>query len=192
MKKFAAILSGLIVALVIAVASAGYLILSDIREKGTNNGPWSTNLTVGSADAGIYTKAAVAVGGLLALSKEETIYYTAFEDSDGNTLTEECTYRITGQDPDTRWWSMTIYALDNYLVRNDDNRPSIAQTTVERTQPGTFEAVVSADPQPGNWISSRNAGAPFSLTLRLYNPGESVYNAPDRTPLPTIKKEGCK
>jgi len=192
MKKFLSILSGLVVAFVIALASAGYLVISDLRDKGIDNGPWSTTLAAGSADAGIYTKAAIAIGGLLALSKEETIYYTAFEDSDGDSLTENCTYRVAGVDPDTRWWSMTIYALDNYLVRNDDNHPSVAQTTVERTRPGYFEAVVSADPQPVNWISSRNAGSPFSLTMRLYNPGEAVYTAPDKTPLPTIKKEACK
>ncbi len=192
MRKFAAILAGLVVAAVLAIASVVVTVGIGIRDRGIDNGPWSTSLTVGSADADMYTKAAVAIGGLLALSKEETIYYTAFQDSDGDTLTEDCTYRVEGPDPDTRWWSMTIYALDNYLVRNDDNRPSVAQTTVTRTRPGHFHAVVSPKAQPVNWISSRNAGSPFSLTLRLYNPGASVYSAPDSTPLPSIKKETCK
>jgi hypothetical protein len=31
----------------------------------------------------MYTRAAVAVGGLFALDKSETIYYTAFEDGAG-------------------------------------------------------------------------------------------------------------
>lgn len=192
MKKFAAVLAGILVATVLAIASVVAAVGLGMRNNGIDNGPWSTNLTVGGADAGMYTRAAVAVGGLLALAKEETIYYTAFTDSDGDTLTEDCSYRIAGQDPDARWWSITIYARDNYLVRNGDARHSVAQSTVERTRPGHFRAIVSPEEQPANWISSRNAGSPFSLTLRLYNPGQNVYSAPEKTPLPAISKERCR
>ncbi len=192
MKKFAITLAGVLFAIILAAISVAITVGIGLKDSGVTNGPWSTNLSVGGADADLYTRAAVAIGGLLALSKEETIYFTAFEDSDGDTLTEDCSYQIEGNDPDARWWSITIYALDNYLVVNDDDHPSVAQTTVSRTKPGHFIATVSPQAQAENWISSRNAGSPFSLTLRLYNPGERVYSSPETTPLPTIKKGECK
>ena len=41
------------------------------------NGPWATSLAVGSAQSGPYLRAYVAVHGLLALNRGETIYYNA-------------------------------------------------------------------------------------------------------------------
>ncbi|MGB0921902.1 MAG: DUF1214 domain-containing protein [Alphaproteobacteria bacterium] len=155
------------------------------------NGPWSTDLTTGGADASMYTRARVALGGLLALSKEETIYFTAYEDNEGLTLSDGCDYTVIGRDPATRWWSITAYASDNYLPQNDDNQLSMAQSTVRRDASGQFAIKVSAAPQAENWISSRNAGN-YSLTLRLYNPAPQVYEAPATTPLPKIIRGHCQ
>jgi hypothetical protein len=47
------------------------------------DGPWQTSLYAGSSAGGPYRRALTAVHGLLALSREETIYYTALTDSDG-------------------------------------------------------------------------------------------------------------
>ncbi|MBW2939888.1 DUF1214 domain-containing protein [Zhongshania aquimaris] len=171
--------------------SASLMLKHQLDLSSVRNGPWRTLLTTGAADAGMYQRAGIAVGGLLALSKQETLYYTAFEDNSGNQLQENCTYRILGKDPDARWWSLTAYADDHYLPQNDDNALSIAKTTVERDDDGHFEIMVSAKPQPKNWISSRAAGE-YSLTLRLYNPSSRVYEAPAAANLPNILRENCQ
>lgn len=174
-----------------AVSVVVYLQASPTGDGRISNGPWQTDLTTGGADANMYTRAGVALGGLLALSKEETIYYTAFRDSEGLTLSDNCDYTLRGYDPATRWWSITPYAADNYLPQNDDDHLSIAQSTVMRAPDGRFTIRVSATPKGENWVSSRNAGK-FSLTLRLYNPRPAVYEVPHSTPLPTIEREGCE
>ena len=171
--------------------SAKAMLREQLDTAAVHNGPWRTLLTTGAVDSGIYERAAIAVGGLLALSKEETLYYTAFEDSDGQQLREQCDYHVVGRDPDARWWSLTAYAADNYLPQNDDNALSIAKTTVERDLNGQFEILVSANRKPKNWISSR-AAANYSLTLRLYNPGSSVYDAPQSVALPFIQQGDCQ
>lgn len=186
----------ILVAVSFGVVLGGMSIVVTLRggslgEGGVQNGPWNANLAVGGADADIYTRASVALGGLLALSKEETIYYTAFTDNEGLTLSENCTYEVSGQDPATRWWSITAYAADHYLPLNDDGRLSMAQSTVARASDGSFTIVVSPDPEDVNWISSRGAGK-FSLTLRLYNPERAVYEAPATTTLPTITRRTCR
>lgn len=174
-----------------AVSVVVYLQASLTGDSRFQNGPWEADLTTGSADADMYTRARVALGGFLALSKEETIYYTAFRDSEGLTLSDNCDYIVRGYDPATRWWSLTAYAADNYLPQNDDDHLSVAQSTVTRAPDGRFTVNVSAEPQDQNWVSSRNAGN-FSLTLRLYNPRAAVYEAPATTPLPTLEREHCR
>ena len=81
-----------------------------------SNGPWTTSLYTGSSEGGPYLRARVAVHGLLALSREETVYYTALRDSDGAMLNGNCTYRLEGRDPPTRWWSITAYGADDFLI----------------------------------------------------------------------------
>ncbi|WP_269620722.1 DUF1214 domain-containing protein [Zhongshania sp. BJYM1] len=175
----------------IGIWSASLMLKHQLNSSSVHNGPWRTLLTAGSTDAGMYQRSGIAIGGLLALSKQETLYFTAFEDSSGNLLQEQCNYRVLGNDPDARWWSLTAYAADHYLPQNDDNALSIAKTTVERDDGGHFEIMVSADPQPKNWISSRAAGD-YSLTLRLYNPSSRVYKAPAAVKLPDILREDCQ
>src|SRR5688572_8065706 len=43
-------------------------------------GPWATGTDFGTAEAGAYTRAVVALRGLLALPAREARYYTARED----------------------------------------------------------------------------------------------------------------
>lgn len=191
MKKFLMISAGVLVALAVGVGSAILMIVDTLDKQGVHNGPWTTYLSAGSEGAGLYGRTAIAIGGLLALNKEETIYYNATHDSDGDRLTEACDYEVVGVDPDARWWSITAYAFDNYLLQNEDKHHSISQTTIQREADGSFVINVSAVEDIKNWISS-NKGGDFALTLRLYNPGASVYEQPEAATLPKIVKGACQ
>ena len=79
---------------------------------GQGQGPWRASMLAGSQDADLYTRAQVAIGGLLALNRSETMYYLARTDSQGDVLRSRCTYRIHGTPPKARWWSITAYAED--------------------------------------------------------------------------------
>ncbi|GAA4094967.1 DUF1214 domain-containing protein [Zhongshania borealis] len=181
----------LVLGITIGILSAQAALRKQLDAAALHNGPWRTLLATGAVDSNMYERAAIAVGGLLALSKEETLYYTAAEDSIGQPLQEHCTYHVLGKDPDARWWSLTAYAADHYLPQNTDNALSIAKTTVERDENGQFDIIVSAIANPKNWISSRAAGN-YSLTLRLYNPSAEVYKAPQSVELPVIQRENCQ
>ena len=182
------LLGALVVAVVLGLGSA-YLSVRPGFGGEIVNGPWSTSLTTGGADADMYTRASVAIGGLLALNKDETIYYNATTDSAGETLTGACTYRVEGRDPDARWWSITVYAKDHFLVDTSTRRWSVTKNSVVRSADGAFVVRLSQTEEPNNWIATAADG--FQLTLRLYHPAASVKDDPATVALPAIVKEAC-
>jgi hypothetical protein len=156
------------------------------------NGPWTTNLATGSPQSDPYTRARVALHGLLALNRSETLYFTAVEDKDGAALDGRCRYEITGRDPNTRWWSITAYGDDDYLIPNSRNLYSVSQTSVIRGKDGSFSIAVGGANAPDTKTSWIPAGSgKFSLTLRLYNPGPDVALDPAQAALPVLKKVSC-
>lgn len=187
---FAARLIGAVLVGVALGLGSAYVAITSLRgEHAVTNGPWTTSLATGGAGADMYTRAFVALTGLLALNKNETIYFGAQKDSAGEPLDGHCSYRIEGRDPDTRWWSITLYGGDDFLIPNPANRYSVSQTNVVRAADGAFVIRLSTVEETGNWIATSPEG--FQITLRLYNPGALVKDNPATTPLPAIVKEAC-
>ena len=156
---------------------------------GVADGPWKTSLYAGSSEGGPYLRASVALHGLLALGRHETIYYTASTDSDGAALAGNCLYEIAGRDPPTRWWSITAYGADDYLIPNPAGRYSVSQNSIRRRADGSFVVLARKNADAANQIAL-GAGA-FTLTLRLYNPSAAVAADPAHVALPDIEKVSC-
>lgn len=154
---------------------------------GIDNGPWHTNLNTGSTDSGPYLRAAVAVHGLLALDRHETLYYTAERDSAGEALSGDCTYEIAGRDPPARWWSITAYGADDFLIPNAQGRYSASMNSIARSGDGSFTITVAKAGGGANWIPVGDGS--FSLTLRLYNPKDPAD--PAHIVLPDIRRASC-
>jgi hypothetical protein len=183
------LLGSFTLALVLGLGSAYVAIFTLRGDAQVKNGPWQTNLLAGSAAADPYVRTYIALVGLLALSKNETIYYEATEDSAGEPLDGKCSYRIDGHDPDARWWSITVYGKDHFLLPNPRKRYSVSKSNIVKSADGSFSVRLSTTPDDGNWIATSEEG--FELTLRLYNPSPSVSQRPDAVALPTITKEAC-
>src|SRR5262249_39392963 len=156
---------------------------------GVTNGPWRTDLAVADSRGNPYTRAKGALHGVLALNRRETTYYTATTDGDGHRLDGRCRYAISGRDPDARWWSITAYGPDEFLIPNAANRYSVSKTTVAREPGGDFLVQVGGANSGANWIPL--AQRYFSLSLRLYNPGLADVLDPAHVALPTLRKVGC-
>lgn len=150
-------------------------------------GAWSLNRAAGSQAAGPYTRAIIARTGLLALSAREAIYFNLDKDEHGQPLSESCIYELAGHPLNTRWWSVTLYASDNYLARNTDHAHSI---DFSRVGAGDWRARIA--PVQGDaafWISSRAAKRGFSLTLRVYNAYDDF--TPSAETLPVLHTISC-
>jgi hypothetical protein len=122
LKLFLKIIASVLIALALGLGSAIWAINSPPGENyNVVNGAWRTNLAIGSSRAGMYIRALVARTGLFALNKSETIYFIADTDDDGEPLHSSCDYRIEGKDIETRWWSITAYGEDHFLLRMKTN-----------------------------------------------------------------------
>jgi hypothetical protein len=157
------------------------------------NGPWSTNLSIGSPDANPYVKAWVAENGLMALNRSETIYLDAYSDDNGGTLKGDSDYTIHGAAPDARWWDITVYDQEGFLINNDQNRYSYSSSGILYETDGSIKIYLSRTPKQGNWLPAGNAKE-MSLYLRLHNPG-STYLDPktlQTADLPHISMESSQ
>jgi len=154
-------------------------------------GIWRTSLDIGSTEANPYVRAVVAKRGLLGLSAKETIYYSASVDADGRPLREACDYEISGRGLPARWWSITLYADDDFLAVNQDGAPSIDATTVVAGPAGAWTGRIGRQRAgAANWLSSKAAGD-LALSIRMYNPAPAVLDRPLEVDLPTIRRLGC-
>lgn len=157
---------------------------------GEQYGAWSHSRATGSTAAGPYTRAIIARDGLLALSAREALYFNLTEDDQGAPLSENCSYELTGRPINTRWWSVTLYADDSFLARNEDHAASIDASHVSPGADGRWRALISTVRGDAiYWLSSRNAGRDFSLTLRVYNPHRDFRASEDT--LPTLTRLSC-
>jgi hypothetical protein len=146
---------------------------------------------IGTADAGDAVRAAVALGGLGALPKEEAVYWSATLDSSGAELDGGQRYRLTipAAVPARAFWSLSMYERlpDGRLfyIENPLDRWAVGNRTpgLLRNPDESLTLVIQAtDPGPGvNWLPSPKAG-PFTLTFRAYLPDEPILSGSWRLP----------
>jgi hypothetical protein len=189
-----------VVTLLLSAALLARSISDGLGAMSVKNGDWVTSVATGSQDAGIMLKAAVAIGGLLASTQENSMYYRLSSIA-GESLRLSCRYLIEGDDYDADWWSITAYGWDNYLIPNPQKRYSFNDENLERNADGSWAITVAATEQAGNWLPTGPSGAPdwrklgdydFDLLLRLYTPGNAYLKTPQSAALPTVTREACQ
>ncbi|MEZ5994476.1 MAG: DUF1214 domain-containing protein [Hyphomonadaceae bacterium] len=151
-------------------------------------GAWRFSRAAGSEAAGPYTRAIIAREGLLALSAREALYFSLYQDDQGRPLSESCIYDLSGAPLAARWWSVTLYADDNFLAQNTDGAHSIDASRVGNDAP--WRARIS--PVRGDavhWLSSRAARRGFIIMLRVYNPQRDFR--PSARALPVLTTVSC-
>jgi hypothetical protein len=186
-------LAGLVAAGVLLGLGTAWLSLKNASAFGAASGAWRVSLLAGSAEADLYTRAQVAIGGLLALNREETMYYVAERDSAGRPLRSRCSYRISGTPPSARWWSLTAYADDYFLFEDAQHRYSVNGARARLDAQGRFELVTgpAAPAAPGiAWLPTPGDRG-LVLTLRVYNPDAALQAAPASLRPPRIESTGA-
>ncbi len=185
---------GVVAGAATALYAAGMLGKAPRLGAGIEVDGWSSDWSIGSEAANPWVRARVARHGLLALRKEEAVYFTRARDDDGAALSETCHYRVSGTDLPGDWWSITLYDGRSYLPRNDDRALSFDQTRAAAAGHADdwFFIVSPTQPQTGEaWVSSRNAGQ-FDLTLRIYRPRASFLADPEaQMRAPRVERLDC-
>jgi hypothetical protein len=191
MKKALQYVVMVLTALILGVGSAVWVINAAPGFGAIRNVAWTTSPLIGSAEAGMYLRAVVAKIALFTLTRTETIYYTAVTDDAGEPLRVECDYLIEGRDVDARWWSITAYGEEHFLIPNAWNRYSYNMKNITRDEKDGYKIHLSGTPKQGSWLPSGDRGR-LSLTLRAYNPAPSLYENMATADLPRIRKVGCR
>jgi len=171
----------------LSIIIGGYTAISNINASTQNNefsiknGNWKVNPNMDLKDS--YQRAYISRIGVFALDDKEALYFLSSKDSDGNPLTSDFDYQIIGTPPKGRYWSYTLYGEDYFLVKNDANIYTINKENLTKDK----SILVSSSKKDINWLPSGNE-TKFHITLRVYNPDESVYKNLESLELPIIKK----
>ena len=161
------------------------------------NDIWTILPSPGDPDRSIYTRAAVAAAGTFASKKPEQAYYQTEIDIEDQPLNGNCLYRLSGEDIESRWWSVTAYANDGFLIENTEKLYSYNSETINYNANGGFEIYFLgdndfiSDVSNENWLRV-NQDENFNVSLRIYYPGEEFFSNLRRVNLPIVEKVKCK
>ncbi|WP_237476924.1 DUF1214 domain-containing protein [Lichenibacterium dinghuense] len=154
-------------------------------------GPWVTRPKVGTTAIDPYARAELARTGAVPLAASEGLSFTATTDDTGYRLLRTCTYRLAGDVPPARFWTLTATDPAGRALGDPARRTAFTSSGVVRDEAGRVAVEVGPEARPGNWLMLSGEG-PLTLTLRLYdtslagNAGEVADAA-----LPSIVRQGC-
>ena len=149
---------------------------------------WSISESVAMPQGGARSRALWAQSAFAALPPTHALYFFRTSAENGHDLEGGCRYQVTGTPPDAAWWSLTVYDDKLALIGSTGVR-SINPDTVQLNSDGGFTVYVSAVPEPGNWLSDRNAGT-ISVVFRVYEPSDELRKTPAKLMLPRVVQSG--
>ncbi|MCK5684074.1 DUF1214 domain-containing protein, partial [bacterium] len=158
---------------------------------GTNNGIWSTATTdKGESQMGIN---AVAVHSIFRQTAKQAISFNTVRDSNGDLLKYTNHYQVVGKQLPCRFWSISFYGGDDYLIPNERNIFSITDQNIVWEEDGSFIIDISEKRPPNakNWVQtgkSQNGSDGIHPLLRLYTPSNELREKLSSYPLPKIIK----
>lgn len=152
-------------------------------------GAWTAFPDIGSPNADPYAKARTSREGILALGSAEGVAFSASADSAGAALRAECSYRIEGAVPASRFWTL-VAAVDQPSTKNPIRLPALNSLSLLRRSDNNFAVTVSTRPAPGNWLEIAGAG-PISLLLTVYDSNITAGSALAEITMPTIRRLAC-
>lgn len=178
------------IAVIVGFGSAALVLDRERMFGAVTRGAWTAWPDTGSADADPYTAAMLARTGEVPLGAGEGLAFSADADDQGGRLTGNCTYRVTGQTPPARLWTLTVYDGDGHLMENPAQRTVFHSREVLRHENGSFTIAVSRSAQPGNWLPVTTEDR-FRLILRLYDTPLAGGASIGAIVVPGIERVGC-
>lgn len=154
-------------------------------------GSWKSWPKTGTTDIDPYAKAGIARSGELPIGLGDGVAFYARSDDEGNPLDGRCEVVLSGTTPQARFWTVTAYDQNGFVIPNSLSRFGFTSQEVTRRSDGSFEIVIAPRARPGNWLPTGGAES-YVLALRLYDTPVGVATRASReTPMPSITRRGC-
>lgn len=154
-------------------------------------GPWRAYPEIQTGNADPYARAHRTDNGRLLLGRAEGLEFSASSDSDGNALTGNCVYSVSGHTPSARFWTFRVTDPEGNPVPARAMTPKSLQSwRLLQDQEGVFKATVGGEPQAGNWVSIDTA-APVRFVLTLIDTPTAAAVDKDELAMPAIRRLIC-
>jgi hypothetical protein len=154
-------------------------------------GEWEADPTVGTEAADPYARARISRDMIIPLGAAEGLLFNASRDQSGQRLRRECLYRVAGNTPPARLWTLHAVTDELAIIRSPGRLVAgLHSHELEREDDGSAVISVSRRAQPGNWLAIEGEG-PFRLVLTLYDTPIATSGAIAALTLPRIIREGC-
>lgn len=183
-----------LIAAVLGLASAWYMIEAGSRLMVERDGPWARWTAAGSPEADPYTQAHFGRAGWLPLVAATAVYFTANRDSAGEPLFSDCDYTVSGPAPAGRRWTLAAYDLNGGLLETGAGPSAIASDTALPQPGGGFNIALAQSTSPGNWLNTSGA-ARMQLVLTLYGMKQAAAvksSSAKAQALFKIERTGCR
>jgi len=186
-------LTALTVAIAVAggAASVWVALDTDLAFDTVKIGGWTAHPRRGTSDADPYARARFSREADLALGIGEGLVFTADHDANGDPLRLSCAYRIEGEMPAARFWTLHARLPDGTVVDRPGARPPALHSYALLREAGSDVATtISRHPVPGNWLAVAGSGH-FVIRLTLYDTAIASSARVADIQLPRIRREDC-
>jgi hypothetical protein len=153
-------------------------------------GAWQAWPNAGTDEVDPYSRARLARNGEIPLGSGEGLLLLAQADDRGEPLFARCEYRIVGQTPPARLWTVTLEDEDGRVVPAPDGIAALASDALLRLSDGSFEIALARTPRSGNWISTE-AAEQFRVVVRLYDTTARTGTALTILSMPRVIRDRC-
>jgi hypothetical protein len=167
------------------------LMRPDIVPGAIRYGAWHVWPRAGAPDADPYSRAVIARRGDVPMSPAEGLALFSDRDSDGRLLVGSCSYEVMGTFSSARAWSVSLFDRDGKLLTGRSGRAVLTSAEAIPDRAG-YKIILSADPQPGNWLPLNSDGR-VTMALRFYEtPLSAAASGLDAARLPQVRRLACK
>lgn len=131
-------------------------------------GPWRATPDASGLGANPYLRAAIATGGEAPLAYGDGLSFMAETDDAGRPLEARCDYRLEGELPPARLWTLAVFQRDGSRLPNPLGRHATSSEETVRFASALAAVELSAMARPGDWLPLAGDGR-FVLRLSIYD-----------------------
>lgn len=190
MRSVAVLFAGLALSLALGLGSAWLAVRSPAPVDTIELGAWQAWPNAGTERADPYSRARLARTGEIPLGSGEGLMLLAQSDDSGAALTAGCDYRIVGQTPPARLWTLTVEDPEGRVAAGQAGVAALASDALLRAPDGAFEIALSRNIRSGNWVSTARTTR-FRLVVRLYDTAARNVTALTALTMPRILRQRC-